>query len=283
MKRLLTLALLVVGPVLSGCSDLSITKNENAVRDTLFRTVRWNTPTPVDSTLYVLVWKNPDGTTDTTLSTTPSPFDSVPLQKLLSTAHSGAGRIYLTTCDTILLVAHHVGAIDTVYVEDSSQTTRKKYWATVVESLPAPLDSPDSYLRQHPPRISNKDTLVNTLKTVPEGYARTIPLTGTHYYNDSMEIVFADKPSWLTLTWANSGCSILDGRRYSRCDPALSFPIVGTCFKSSEFSLPTLTIFCDSTMVDSTYHWQMILRNKYGAADTVSFTSYAQRDSCLLD
>jgi hypothetical protein len=273
MSKSLLIALPVAGLLLLQCSNTPTSNREAFVHDTLYQTFLHE-----DSRLthcYLYLFKR-NGLPDSVLSTCRNPLDTFTLTKWVRKDYI---ELRLPTYTVTTRISHHPGAVDTITVNDTINRFIQHFDTARIE-MPTPPESIDAYIRSHPPRVTNKDLLIARLGTVPEGVLRKTEIRAFHFRDDNAEIVFVNKPIWATIQSAFE-CVDTDKRVYSRCDTvkASSAPTNG-CGETSSFGF---SIFCDSTMVDSTYHWQMILRNKYGAADTVSFTSYAQRDSCLLN
>jgi hypothetical protein len=280
MKRLPLVIFFIGVPLFITCSDLATKQSETAVHDTLYRTFRQDITGPTGLTRYLFVCKKENGDFDTTWSNVRSPFELSPLGTLQHMRTISRNYVVTITNDTVVRIVHYARALDTIVVSDTVRTDRRCD-AIVKVDLPVPWDSADPYLRSHPPKFTQKDSLIEALKVIPEGYFRNIEVKGVHYYNDSVEILFCNKPKWVNFTWGSSNCYRTDGRYYSRCHPDHPNMMTMLCDDPRE-GLPSLAILCDSTQVDSVYTWQMIMRNKYGAADTVNFSSSTQKDSCLF-
>jgi hypothetical protein len=285
-------ALLLVPAVFlsfSNCGRESTGLEEFASHDTVYYTVEKQLMIYSDSVLYMLLYKRADGGFDTTWSKERFSTDEISIIDTFMYWHvNPLGPLYLIH-DTIISVVSHPQALDTVFIYDTLIDTLTLY-DTVQTLLAVPFDSIPFFFHTHPPGFSNKDLLAGLLGEIPEGYFRRIEISGYHYFGDRVQIGFLNKPAWANVRWWPSFVILYNGRVYSRCNPDSVYPnpqrlIPKPCngpWGCEVISRPYLEIFSDSTQVDSTYTWGLIISNKYGLSDTVSFFSHVQRDSCML-
>lgn len=290
-RRLLSAILLIPAVFLSfpNCGRESTGLEEVALHDTVYRAVEKQIRIYSDTVLYMLLYQRTDGGFDTTWSKERLSTDEISLIDTFMIGHYyfPSGPSYFIS-DTIIRIVSHPQAVDTVFIYDTLIDSFKVY-DTARTLLAVPFDSISFFFQTHPPGFSKKDSLVGLLQEIPEGYFRRIEISGYHYFGDSVRIGFLNKPQWAGVHWLRSDFILNDGRIYSQCNPDSIYPdprklfLRSSCRGCRVTSRPYLEIFADSTpQVDSTYNWGLIISNKYGLSDTVSFFSHVQKDSCLL-
>lgn len=227
-------------------------------------------------TLFLLLTKGSDGLYDTVFS------DSAPPSTNPVALGESCGMIIsiintLPYTDTITRFVDLSDSQDTVFLYDT--VFMEKVYSDTVE---VNVDSVDIHMKTHGPYFGKKDSITEILNDPTEGLTQYVYLSVFHYEGDSATVELIGNPPWVTLDWMSHSVWMSDCWFYPTCENGVEVNIpckIAMAKKSvpskssPDCSRPYLLIQADSTALDSTFTYQVVVSNKYGLGDTMHVSS----------
>ncbi|MGL1934201.1 MAG: hypothetical protein OCD01_04245 [Fibrobacterales bacterium] len=174
--------------------------------------------------------------------------------------------------------------LDTIYLD---AIYRDCYPRHVFDTIWAEVDpdSTESFLKSHPPRITNKDELRLLVDTLQEGYSVNAPVVVEHIGYDSVYIeILSDTLDFLENIAYN--CPVPSDGMFYHPPGELSFSVIMRCpvylFKVSVASsfnkirrtdIVTMHMSPNRTHVGNEYEQVIAVKNRYGVGDTLTLKS----------
>ncbi len=148
-------------------------------------------------------------------------------------------------------------------------------------------DSTESFLKSHPPRITNKGELRLLADTLQEGYSVNAPVVVEHIEYDSVHIEHLSDTLSFVKNIANNCPVPSDGMFYRppgdlRLASMTSCPVFNYLYKVSVASalepilrtdIVTLHMSPNRTHVGKEYEQIIAVKNRYGVGDTLTLKS----------
>ncbi len=180
--------------------------------------------------------------------------------------------VYLKQIDTISRLVDYPNSEDTIYITDTIY--QGKVYSDTTDMV---ID-----ISKRKPYFFKKDSMVNILGLFTEGALQYVYLSAFHYDGDSATVKLIDNPSWVQLGWMSVNQGYGNCWFYPICENGV--PVLSSCTfwiskstarssASSDCDRPYLTIAADSTALDSTFNWKIVITNKFGLSDTINVSS----------
>jgi hypothetical protein len=248
--------------------------------DTLYTTIVRHLSTQKSWDLYRLVSQKTADSFDTVCSDTAPPTPN--LVRFGSTGNCG-GLIttFSIKCsisfDTLYRMVDDPMSQDTMNIVDTVTISNVAYHDTIS----CRIDTILAYRKSNRPYFDNKDSITTLLSHPTEGLRQYILLAAFHFDNDSATIKLIDNPTWAQLELMGVSEGYGDCWFYPRCINGVPVATLCTYWIAkrtaisdiSDCSKPYLVIAADSTALDSTYRWKVVITNKYAQSDTISVIS----------
>ncbi len=273
---------LVVMLMHDGCVNPKSALPADSGNDTLIATVVRHGTTHYSRNLYRLISQKAGTTFDTIYSNTVPPTTT----PITFGSNGNCGDLVLPTfrsiislrIDTLYRFIDNPASQDTIFIWDSLDSSHVDY----LDTINCRIDTVEACRKNHKPYFAGKDSIAIVLSNPMEGYTQYILLQAFHFDNDSSTIKLIDNPSWAQLIFLSVSERYGDCWFYPRCvNGELAFSVcIHVIAKRAEQPnfisdcvVPYMVFKADSTALDSTYHWKVVITNKYAQSDTINISS----------
>jgi len=139
--------------------------------------------------------------------------------------------------------------------------------------IPFTPDSAIRFVEKNGPQMTRVVEMDSAFEVAIHGYYTIAAIRGEHVFDDGTYAVLLGAPDWIEL----SSLATLNNGYDFYADSCCTVPIV-TFQKDDGFArYPTVLLWPDSTVAESTYFFRVGLVNSYGVGDTLNFKTSVQK------